>query len=133
MDKMTGDDVCVLMHTALRKACDSKPTTAAYLLIHMIENRTGHVNPWPLLGKMLAEQIAEDHDPELVLVQIIGDGRSNSPWEREWTRMEDLATGDHRLRSDEYRRWLDATISVFALFSAEDWRGMVEFLRPPRF
>ena len=45
---LTAYDACVFMHTALRKCCDSKATSAAYNLVHVIGhlNLPEALNPW---------------------------------------------------------------------------------------
>ncbi len=50
-----GIDACVCMHTALRKCCDSKITSAAYNLIHIIDIRPEKFDAWRILGNLVAE------------------------------------------------------------------------------
>lgn len=66
---MDGSEACALIHTALRKCCDSKITSAAYNVIRMIETprHLDRVNPWRLLGKAVAKRLDEDAKPVVAL------------------------------------------------------------------
>ena len=64
--ELDGNDVCVCLHTALRKYCDSKITSAAYNLIQMICNMKKlkpKANAWTMLGDRIAEMINEGKAP----------------------------------------------------------------------
>lgn len=59
-EEIRAEDVCVCMHTALRKCCDSKITSAAYSLIHLICSlglKPDRFNPWILLGQLVADKL----------------------------------------------------------------------------
>lgn len=66
---MDGPEACSLIHTALRKCCDSKITSAAYNVIRMIETprRLDGVNPWRLLGTAVAKRLDEGAKPVVAL------------------------------------------------------------------
>lgn len=71
---LDGSDVCVAIHTALRKVCGSKITSAAYNLIHLIVTppRLEKLNPWTLLGKSVADRMADGTDPAQALRLAVG-------------------------------------------------------------
>lgn len=55
---LTAQDVCVCMHTALRKICSSKITSAAYNLIHLIKNiQPPELDPWVMFGELVAKEL----------------------------------------------------------------------------
>ncbi len=62
-EKLTGADACVCMHTALRKCCDSKITSAAYNLIHMINFKPDKFDPWRFFGGLVAERVNHGEKP----------------------------------------------------------------------
>lgn len=74
---LDGSDVCVAIHSALRKVCDSKITSAAYNLIHLIETppHLEKLNPWTLLGKSVADHLADGTDPAQALRLAVVDLR----------------------------------------------------------
>lgn len=71
---LDGSDVCVAIHSALRKVCDSKITSAAYNLIQLIETppQLEKLNPWILLGKSVADHLADGIDPAKALRLAVG-------------------------------------------------------------
>ena len=71
--KLEGTDVCICLHTALRKYCDSKITSAAYNLIHLICNtklKPKHC-PWHLFGDMVAEIMSAGQRPLMAVKHSI--------------------------------------------------------------
>lgn len=71
---MTGSDACVCMHTALRKLCDSRITSAAYNFIHILcdMDELGDLNPWLVLGEFVAEEINKGRKPYVALTMAAG-------------------------------------------------------------
>lgn len=58
-EEITGDDCCVAIHTALRKCCESKITTATYNLVFLIGDLKlpARWDPWLAFGKLVARRI----------------------------------------------------------------------------
>lgn len=48
---------CQLMHTALRKLCDSAITSAMYNVIQLVEVEPEEMNAWVTYGKLVAQQV----------------------------------------------------------------------------
>jgi hypothetical protein len=127
--KMTGADACVAMHTALRKCCDSPITSVAYNLIHMIgdaEIKPRSLDPWLMLGEMMAEQLAKGpgHSVEIV-IEFAGKEELLRRW---------AATNDARRkagRPDAPTRAsnaLHALVCTLRCFSRADIEGMTTYL-----
>lgn len=60
--KLEASDACMLMHTALRKVCDSPITSATYNLIHLLsalpkEDVPVRFDPWLIFGALVVEQL----------------------------------------------------------------------------
>jgi hypothetical protein len=118
--KMTGGEACGLMHTALRKICDSKATTAMYNVVHLICDARVPLSAWNLLGKLVAEGLNEVEKPtssvaSRILVEAVA--RLGDVWDEDRARTASDAT--HQLH---------AMTSIFSLFSKADFDGMAAFL-----
>ena len=129
---MDGDDVCVSLHTALRKCCDSKATTAAYNLIHLIQDKPGHVNPWRVLGDLVATQTPGSSPASVVLRKTVTvqPGEFESLWVQAWSKREFETMKNERL-SDTGRdllHWTKSLSAIFELFNENDWKGMAAYL-----
>lgn len=71
-EKLEGNDVCVCIHTALRKACDSKPTSLLYNLIHMM-NLDTPMEPWRFFGAAVAERLGGKKKPAEIIAALSED------------------------------------------------------------
>ena len=57
-NQIDKNDVCIAMHTALRKYCDSDITSAIYNLIHLIHDmKPRKLNAWLILGELVADRL----------------------------------------------------------------------------
>jgi hypothetical protein len=121
--ELDGSDACVLMHTALRKLCDSKITSAVYNLVHLIcDYEPEHFSPWRLLGELVAFNMRRGASPEDALRaahRVLGDAMN----ERIVKRRE---AGEEP--ASEVRQALSALEYTMACFSDEDWAGMAGYL-----
>jgi hypothetical protein len=120
---LEADDACGLMHTALRKCCDSKITSAAYHLIQMIHVRPEIWDPWILLGKIVAKRINESGNKPLEALKVAA-GHLNEAWldicDKERTAGREPPSGA--------RNALYALTCILELFSEEDLVGMSSYL-----
>ena len=123
-----GSDVCVAIHTAMRKYCDTPITTAAYNLIHLIceaKLKAKH-SPWRLFGDSIAEHL--NHNPEVDVANIA---------KRAANSLDDLyfkhiAAPRRKEGKDAFpkgvRHWLYALQGTLRCFDESDWAGAVEYL-----
>lgn len=125
--EMSAEDACVCMHTALRKCCDSKITSAAYNLIHVLCNlniQPKRYDPWHILGKLVAEKVnsTPPAPPAAALRNVIRSGALTDALYEE-------------KRKDEKTFPIDATSAMWALqctlqcFAEEDINGMAAYLK----
>lgn len=70
-EPLNGADACIIMHTALRKCCDSKITSAAYHLIQLINIEPPEQNAWRILGNMVAKMINMGLEPLVALRRAV--------------------------------------------------------------
>jgi hypothetical protein len=127
--KITGTDACVMMHTALRKCCDSSVTSAMYNVIHIIDIPEP-INPWIMLGNLVAAHIDEPA------------GRKSSGRSRGEAALRKAASELDKEFYDQVAKMKREEIVVpsnaapsmytltclFRLFSEEDWAGMGAYL-----
>lgn len=130
---LVREDACILMHTALRKCCDSRASANAYNVIHLIcalhvepraldpwlvfgENVAGVVNGWknPLTGPRLKECADALEDA--------------------WVDRVRLHRGEQRQNAEpeHARNALYALLCAFRMFDAADWTGMATYLADER-
>jgi hypothetical protein len=128
--KWDGSDVCVAVHTAMRKLCDSKITSAAYNLIHLIcaaKLKAKH-SPWRLFGAVLAEHL--NHDPKVDAANI-AKRAANSLDDLYYER---IAEPRRKEGKDAYpegtRNWLHALQCTLQCFDEDDWAAAVAYLGP---
>lgn len=104
-------DLGIALHTALRKCCDSSPTSAAWNLINVLEE------PW------------KD------LLKVIREGFKGFKFDRKSTKSKNDQLAAH-LKLVVTRQWEPwgkgyvavALHCVFETFSANDWYGFASFL-----
>lgn len=117
-----GSDVCVCLHTALRKSCDSHITSAAYNLIHMIRVEPEKFNAWRIYGDIVA--------------QLMSKGEKPLPAAKKAIELTDDAFYKEveKARPAEGRPPEGSTAALHALlctlrcFDANDWAGFVSYL-----
>lgn len=123
---LEGNDACMLMHTALRKACDSKITSSVYNMIHLVDIKPEKYDPWRFLGKLVADRLNEGAEP----VQALG--MAHTEWERRfldfWLEGRKRDSDQPSAPSDDARTWMYALSSAMHCFSDSDWKGMAAFL-----
>jgi hypothetical protein len=120
--QLAPNDACVCMHTALRKCCDSRITSAAYNLIHLIHIEPSKWNAWVMLGRLVVERMEGGKKPAEALQEAI-------------ERLED-AFYDQAMKSreagesepDQARSIMYALRCTLECFSPKDIEGMAEFL-----
>jgi hypothetical protein len=119
--KLEWEDACMLMHTALRKCCDSKITSAAYNLIHLIKD-TSEWSAWRMLGELVAEYVDEGEKPTFALTRAI-EHLGGVFYERcaaAKQKDEDVPDGA--------RTWLYALLRILECFNEQDVEGMAYYL-----
>jgi hypothetical protein len=121
--KLDYADVCSLMHTALRKCCDSKITSAAYNLVHTIDIKPEMWDPWRLLGKIVARRMNESGNKPVEALKI-GIEHLDDQWQeiaaREWEA--------HREPPDNARSTMSVLACILKCFDESDLEGMVSYL-----
>jgi len=121
-EAMEGNDACMLMHTALRKCCDSKITSSVYNLIHLIDLKPEKYDPWRMLGQLVADRLSKGEDPTLALKAAHAELED---------KFLDLWCDDKQKGAnlpDDARTWLYALSCAMHCFGARDWEGMASFL-----
>jgi hypothetical protein len=129
--KITGGDACVCMHTALRKACDSKITSAVYNLVHLVDVEPAKYDPWRFLGQLVADRLNEGEKPVEALKNAHAELEDKflalvlpESWNKSHAR--------ERSRNDEppaeARTWMYALSCAMHCFSKNDWNGMAAYL-----
>jgi hypothetical protein len=118
---LEGNDACVLMHTALRKACDSKITSAAYNLIHTIHIEPEKWDPWRMLGALVAKELNAGKKPVPALESAIA--RLDNVF-----MDQVVAYRDKEMVPDDARSMMYALKCTLECFAASDVRGMASYL-----
>lgn len=128
-EPITREDACMMMHTALRKCCDSKPTSVMYNAIHLIcalEIKPRNLDPWLVFGELVAEIVNTSR------TRIVGGDVKDAAnklddawWERNKKRKE-----RDRPSPDNAQPSMYMMTSVFRMFDANDWDGMAAYLNP---
>lgn len=126
--KMSGADACVLMHTALRKSCDSPITSAAYNLIHMIEEP--HIprehNPWIMFGELVAAAVNAGEDPTKALGRLVHGRKLEDAWGAKYYGPP--GRGERPKAPDIARVAMYALSCTFRCFTKQDFEGMAVHL-----
>jgi hypothetical protein len=118
---LDGTDACQLMHTALRKACDSKITSAASNLIHIIHITPEKWNPWRMLGALVAKELNAGKKPAAALEHAIA--------KLDDTYMDQVvADRDKEKIPDGACSTMYALKCTLECFSKDDVKGMASYL-----
>ena len=112
-----GSNVAAAMHTAIRKCCDSRETSAAWSVIHLLRYA------WGAYGRLVAELIIRGQDPATAAQNAVsqlqelsvGPAYEQVPW-LSWLSEQ----------NGETERW--ALFGVLRLIKEDDWPGVVAFL-----
>ncbi len=121
--QITGYDVCYSIHTALRKCCDSTPTSLLWNLIHAFDGRAD--DAWHFYGELVAHHIADGRSAvdamKNAAVTLGASARFDVP--------EGFRDRHAGLRSStEGACALTAIRLTFELFSEQDWDGAAGYL-----
>lgn len=111
-----ADELGGALHTALRKACDSKPTSAMWNLIYVCDN--GWL--WYLEQFFKRLQKAKTHDGVIDAAKRAASCTSMTASEAEYTKIPSEPEG---IRHEVY-----SLICVLDLFDERDWEGFVAYL-----
>ncbi len=125
--KWDGDSACLAMHTALRKACDSAPTTALWNMIHLCESPTGQLTPWAFYGQRVAE-LLNAGEPPARAVRFAEHGRWTDAYLDEMLKMRRASPQPGTALESNLRHWLYAISGVLRCFESHDWDGMGAYL-----
>lgn len=116
-------DVCNFTHTALRKQCDSKITSAAYNLIHLIDVKPSRFDAWLFYGGLVAEKLRAGMAPVLAVRQA-----AETLDDMFFARVIRPAREKDERLPDHAQTIMHALYCTFACFSAGDWEGMAAYL-----
>lgn len=122
---LTPVDACMVMHTALRKCCDSKITSAVYNLVHLIcamNIKPEQLDPWRLLGELVVEQMTNDGAPAVALRRA-----AKKLTDRYMDRYCEARDKGLALPSEQLCA-MHALACSLACFDDKDWAGMAEYL-----
>lgn len=125
--KVDGAEACVRMHTALRKICDSKITSAAYNLVHLIADRQpAEVNGWRIFGNLVAGNLERNLDPPAAVRAALG--ALDGAYEEAVGRWRAPEKGASRVEGDHARVALLALRCTFQCFDDADLHGVAGYL-----
>ena len=110
---LDNDDVAIYLHTALRKCCDSDPTTIAYNIIRAMRGGT-----WMIFVDWCCEKWRED---EVIQFKNIA-----QEWMENFYDYVDRETRD-KLHEGEWPLLIALSIT-FRLFEEYDWGGFTSFI-----
>jgi hypothetical protein len=119
---MNGNYACMAMHTALRKRCDSKITSAAYNIIHLIDVKPVRFNAWKILGNLVAKRLNQGDKPLVALKS------SHAELEAAFFTVIRQATDKTERIPAEARSSMYALSCTMACFEKKDWEGMSAYL-----
>jgi hypothetical protein len=123
-EPMTGSDACVYMHTALRKACDSKITSSVYNMVHLVKVEPHKYDPWRFFGQLVADRLNNGEKPWSAVVGAHAELEN---------KFLDLLYPDVGRKPDDVPReattWLYAFSCAMCCFSKRDWEGMAAYLK----
>lgn len=117
-----GPDACCMMHTALRKCCDSTITSAVYNMIHLVDVKPTKFCPWHLFGELVADQIVAGYSP----VDAIHNAYSK--WKDKFDDIYMAAKNKSEPVPDNVFNWFYSLYCSMGCFSESDWIGMSSFL-----
>lgn len=121
-EPLEGFDVCMYLHTALRKSCDSSITSAAYNLIHMIDFQPRKFDPWWAYGNIVARLIQNKKKPleaAKAAVELL---------DREFCDVRNKARDAGEGFPDGCMQAMHALKCTLECFDANDWAGFVSYL-----
>lgn len=124
-EKLEGPDVCVALHTALRKLCDSKPTSCAYNLVHLICNL--QITPfkfdaWRAYGELVAYRINAGDKP------MIAARKTAAELVDSFLEMCTVAKQDKECEPDNCRTALYSLTCILDCFDEKDWKSFIGYL-----
>lgn len=120
--KLEGNDACMLMHTALRKSCDTKITSCLYNLIHLVDIKPHKFDPWRFLGQLVADKVNSGEKPVAALKS------SHQEFQVKFLDLVQDAREKSEAVPEDVRMWLYAISCVMHCFSKQDWEGMASYL-----
>ncbi len=124
-ETIEGTDVCVCIHTALRKACDSPETSLLYNLIHMVSDLPPTMDPWRFFGAQIAEALnARKPDDKLKLWVVIDKvaRRLDDSWFDTFHKLP------HNADYDRCRVAAKTLYCALKLCDEDDFAGMAAYL-----
>lgn len=131
--KIGGNDACVLMHTALRKLADSPATSAFYNAVQILpEIKPRALNPWLILGEMVADALDENPGWEVSHIAGFLDGASSHRVGRLEKVFFERLTEHRRAGKNEPAHATSALyllLSLFRLFKPSDFAAMAGYLK----
>ncbi len=114
-DPYNESDFAVMVHTALRKACDSTITSIAYNMIHATNG------PWGAFVSLVYSQFNWSRPEESFAERV----DELSEWLPTTNELKEVG---HELTGEE-RSMLIALILTFKLFDGDDWKGACAYLK----
>ncbi len=132
--EMTGGDACLMMHTALRKCCDSKITSCLYNLVHLVDIRPEKFDPWRIYGGIVADLVNARLPPKVAVKT------AHERLRERFNSVMEHAERDRQARSiaretslpveapREATTWMFAIDCALACFADSDWEAMAEYL-----
>lgn len=117
LDNITPSDLGMALHTALRKACDSKATSAAWNLIEILNE------PWSIYLDLLLKELKEAKRPSLSDLREF----TLDLW-HPFGEIDQIVRDDRGSAARKDRRLITALGCVFEMFDDVDWHGYGSYL-----
>jgi hypothetical protein len=115
-------DVCLCMHTALRKVCDSKITSSVYNMVHLVAIKPEKYDPWRFFGQLVVVRLGANAPPAFAV------RGAHAALEDEFVDVLIEAKGAGVEIPREALTWMYALSCAMHCFSARDWEGMASYL-----
>ncbi len=116
----------MLMHTALRKVCDSKITSSVYNMVHLVEVKPEKYDPWRYLGQLVADRLNKGEKPVSALKAAHAE--LEDKFLDLWLEGRRKDYDQPCEPPDDARLWMHALSCAMHCFSPEDWEGMASYL-----
>lgn len=124
-EPMTGNDACMLMHTAMRKCCDSHITSLLYNAVHLCDVKPQEQSPWSFFGKLVAGHVASGVKPSPAIKQAAAELR-----DRFDDHLRALKDQGEKVNEDA-RTWCMVLVCSMKCFKELDFVAMAGFLGDP--
>ncbi len=121
-------DLGVMQHTALRKRCESDPTTAAYSIIGASECDEGKVGAWGMFLQKQFQGLCRGIIPGKSLAEMTQWHLQHFAHGTPLASPFDIKRVDRDKMLDREIKLYYALEALFRMYSADDWQGQLSYL-----